>query len=574
MNETLVLKRFSWSDGKEQIAEGTANLPVPEDFSKWREMLATDTRPVNVTIQSQVLSLGLIKEWVPAAEKLDPRSTGQLDLSLSGTYADPIVDALFKAKDLRSPEKPNLPPADLIVTVKAGDNNLVVTATATAPDFPAAEMRAAMPFRPSEWAENPALFQEEPLNVRLDLPRLDLSRFTSLVPEAQQITGSLTGNAVVTGKINKPEMKGEIDLTGGAFRFKNDRFPAVESINGAVELLLDKVTLKSLKATMAGGTIDAGGSLAITDGKPGNLDFRFRGAYLPLLRNDFLILRSNLDLTLKGPLATAALAGTVGFVDSVFFREIELLPIGVPFNSPSAAALPKIDVAKKTTSSLPEPFRNWGLNITVRTQDPILIRGNLASGEIKGSMKMEGTLGNPLPDGQFLVKDFRASLPFSTLTIPTGEINFTPAAGLDPILEIRGIAEPRPYRVTIYAYGRLSNPQLVLTSNPPLPDNEIMTLLATGTTTSGLEDPQVASSRAIQLLAEELRRGRFIFGKQLRPLLGLLDRVDFSVAESDPYSDASFSTATIAITDRWYVAAGLDSEGDSRAMVIWRLSFR
>ncbi len=573
-DEALILKRFSWDRGKEQIAEGTATLPVPKDFSKWREMLATDPRALEVSIQSKVLSLALIKEWVPAAEKLDPRSTGQLNINVSGTYAEPEIDALFTAKDLRSLEQPNLPPTDLIVTLKGVDNNLVVTATATAPDFPPAEMKAVMPFRPADWAENPALIKEEPLDVRLDLPRLDLTRFASLVPDAVKIRGFLTGNAVASGKVGKPEMKGQINLTEGGVEFENERLANIENINAQVDLLVDKVTLTSLKSTMAGGTLDAGGSLAITEGKLANLDFRVRGDHLPVLRNDMLIVRSNLDLTLRGPFQTAVLAGTVGVVDSVFFREIELLPIGTPFNSPSGAALPKIDVAKQKTSTIPEPFRNWGLNVTLRTQDPILIRGNLARGEVNGSMKVGGTIGTPRPDGQFLVKDFRASLPFSTLKIPSGEINFRPEAGLDPILEIRGTAEPRPYQVTIYAYGRLSDPQLVLTSNPPLPDNEIMTLLATGTTTSGLEDPQVASSRAIQLLAEELRRGRFIFGKQLRPVLGLLDRVDFSVAETDPYSDASFSTATVALTDRWYVAAGLDSEGDSRAMVIWRLSFR
>ena len=574
LDETLVLKRFAWTDGDKQIAEGTANLPMPKDFSKWREMLSRDTRSLNVSIRSEILSLGLIKEWVPAAEKLDPRSTGQLNFSLKGTYAAPEIDALFEAKDLRSPAQPKLPPADLKVTIIGRDNNLVVTATATAADFPPAELKAAMPFRPSEWAEKPALFLEEPVKVRLDLPRLDLSRFTSLVPDAQKISGSLTGNVVVAGNIKKPDMRGEINLAGGSFQFKNERFPAVESINGAVGLLLDRVTLKNLKAMMAGGTINAAGSLAISGGKPGDLDFKVRGDHLPLLRNDLLVLRSNFDLSLRGQFETAVVSGTGGVVDSVFYREIELLPIGAPFNAPSAAALPKIDVNKQQGSLLPEPFRNWGLNVTVRMQDPFLIRGNLARGEVNGSVKVGGTLGTPLPDGQLILTDFKASLPFSTLTIPAGKITFTPGSGLDPILEIRGFAEPRPYRVTVYAHGKLSSPQLVLTSNPPLPDNEIMTLLATGTTTSGLEDPQVASSRAIQLLAEELRRGRFVFGKQLRPLVGLLDRVDFSLAEADPYSDASFSTATIALTDRWYVAAGLDEEGDSRAMVIWRLSFR
>ena len=128
--------------------------------------------------------------------------------------------------------------------------------------------------------------------------------------------------------------------------------------------------------------------------------------------------------------------------------------------------------------------------------------------------------------------------------------------------------------MTIYVYGRASDPQLVLTSNPPLPENEIMTLLATGTTTQGLENPQAASSRAMQLLAEEIRRGRFRFGKQLRPLLALLDRVDFSLAEADPYSSDSFSTATVSLTDRWFLSAGMGATGDSRVLVIWRLSFR
>jgi hypothetical protein len=101
-----------------------------------------------------------------------------------------------------------------------------------------------------------------------------------------------------------------------------------------------------------------------------------------------------------------------------------------------------------------------------------------------------------------------------------------------------------------------------------------MTLLATGTTTSGLEDPQAASSRALQLLVEEMRRGRFRIGKRLRPLLGLLDRVDFSLAEADPYSSESFSTATLSITDRWFLSAGMSATGDSRMLAIWRLSFR
>ncbi len=570
----LELRRFLWSDGNNELAEGTASLPVPADFSKWRDTLANDTRPVVVSINSRVLPLGLLTPWVPPMEKLDARSTGQLEINVSGTYAAPVVDAKLEASELRSPAQPNLPPAGLKLILAGRDGRLTLDGSASAPDFPPAVAKAAMAFRPAEWAREPGLFIEEAIEARIDLPRLDLARFTSLVPAASQVSGIVTGNVVVSGKVAKPVLKGSLDLTGAGIRLKDERYPVVEGIAATVDLALDRIVLKNLRSNVAGGTLQGEGSLAITNGTLGDLDVRLRGSHLPVMRNELFILRANADLRLQGPWSKAVLTGTVGTVDSIFYRDIELLPIGKPFTGPAAAALPKIDLPRTRANPLPMPIRDWGFNVTVRTEEPFLIRGNLANGDVTGAIRVGGTLGAPAPDGVLTIRDFRASLPFSTLSVRSGTATFTPATGFDPILEIRGTAEPRPYRVTVYAYGRASDPQLVLTSSPPLPDNEIMTLLATGTTTSGLEDPQAASSRALQLLVEEMRRGRFRFGKQLRPLLGMLDRVDFSLAEADPYTSESYSTATLAISDRWFLSAGMGATGDSRVLAVWRMSFR
>ncbi len=570
----LELRDFLWSDGKTELATGTASLPVPADFSKWRDTLANDARPLSVSINSRVLSLALLKPWVPALEKLDPRSTGLLDIAISGTFADPVVDAKFEARDLRSPAQPKLPPADLRITLAGRDGRLVLDGSATAPDFAPALIRASMPFRPADWAAAPGSIKDEALDARIDLPRLDLSRFSSLVPAAEQVTGIVTGNVAVTGLLGKPVMQGTLDLANAGLRFKSNRFPGIEGVTAKVDFALDRVVLRNLRGTSAGGSFQAEGSVAIAGGKPGNLDMRVRGDHLLVLRNDLIILRANADLRLLGTWENATLSGNVGAVDSIFYRDIELLPIGSPFTTPAAARVPKIDVVRAPTAAVPEPFKRWGLNVQVRSQDPVLIRGNFATGEITGSIAIGGTLGTPSPNGTVRIRDFRAALPFSTLSVPHGTATFTPATGFDPLLELRGTAEPRPYRVTIYAYGRASDPQLILTSTPPLPENEIMTLLATGTTTQGLVNPQAASSRALQLLAEEIRRGRFRFGRQLRPLLALLDNVDFNLDEADPYSTNSYSTATVSLTDRWLLSAGVGSTGDTRALVIWRLSFR
>jgi hypothetical protein len=569
----LELKNLRWQDRGNEIAGGSASVPVPEDFAKWRETLARDTRPVEVSIESKVLSLALLKDWLPAAAKLDARSTGRLQLKVAGSYASPAADLRLEVKDLRAPQQPKLPPADLLVTVAARDGRLKLEGTATAPDYPAAVMLAEMPFRPAEWAEHPEMITGEKLTARIDLPRIDLSRYASLVAAARKISGFVTGHVEVSGELGKPVFKGKLDLTGGGFEAKDPSRPAMTDAGASVDLAQERVTLKNLKATVAGGTLLGSGSLAINAGKPGMLDIRLRGSHLPVMRNDSLIVRANADLRLAGAWPRAALSGTVDVVDSLFYRDIELLPIGTPFTTPSAAALPKIDAPSNPSAAMPDPFRNWNLNVLVRTGNPFLIRGNFATGKVDGSVRIGGTLGNPAPEGEVRIADFRAALPFSTLTIRAGTARFHPATGFDPVLEIRGTAEPRPYQVNAYVYGRASNPQIALTSSPPLPDNEIMTLLATGTTTSGLENPQNASSRAMQLLAEELRRGRFAVGKRLRPLLSMLDRVDFSLAEADPYSDTSYSTATLAITDRWFLSAGMGADGDSRVMGIWRITF-
>ena len=61
---------------------------------------------------------------------------------------------------------------------------------------------------------------------------------------------------------------------------------------------------------------------------------------------------------------------------------------------------------------------------------------------------------------------------------------------------------------------------------------------------------------------------------ELQPLLSVLDRVDFSLTESDPYSTAEYPTATIALSDQFLLAAGIGEDGNTRGFVIWRVSFR
>lgn len=570
----LESSKLSWTDGARRLADADFRIPVPQDFRRWRESMPADDRPLRIAARSEVLTVGTLKAWLPALAGLDDAGDGRLELSCGGSWKSPTAVARLDGRQLKPAGRSGIAPATLGLSLTAdGTAGIRVNGEASMTGFPPLVLAASMPFRPAAWVSDPATCRNEALTAKVRLDRFDLARLQPWLPTVSAIKGRLDAAIDVSGTPARPDARGRIDLRDGGFEWPAADLPAVTRLNGTLSLVPGRITLDPLAATIAGGGFSADGVLTLRDGIPDRIDLRLRGDHLPVKRNNSLILRANADLKVAGPWQRAAVTGTVGAVDSLFHRDIELLPIGTAMTTPSAASLPRLDRARVPLPALPAPFRDWTIDLRARTENPFLIRGNVATGSIAADLRVRGPLGSPKPDGTIRLTGFEASLPFTTLKVPTGLLRFDAAHGWDPGVEIRGSAEPRPYRISVYAYGRASDPQLVLTSSPPLPKSEIMTLLATGTTTTGLENPQAASSRAMQLFAEEIRRGRFVAGKHLRPLLGLADRLDFAIAEEDPYSSESFSTATLAVTDRWFLSAGMGEEGDSRVFAIWRISF-
>ncbi len=576
-DQELRLDTLEWTKGDKVWLEGTGTMPVPEDFSNWREFLETDERPLNLDIKSQKIPVSEMAEWIPSLSSFSPGMTAEVDLNVTGSLAKPEIKGNAFVENIQIPNRPELPPTSVRLNIDAKDNVAKVEAVATAPDFQPATLTAEMDFFPKQWAENPDLIKSSKIDGELTLPEVDISRFSGLLPEGKSVEGVFSGTVDLAGTVGDPIVDGQVQLDNVGVTLDIPGVADLKGLDMVVDADLKQIKVKGDLADMAGGSLAIDGDISLeNEGKLGLGQIRvgLRGTGLPVMRNDFIIVRANADLNISGTMERATISGELGVIDSIFYKDIELIPIGAPFLEPSAASLPKVDTSADPFDAVPQAFKSWPVNLVVKTIDPILIRGNIGSGNVEVGMRIEGTLGNPQPNGKVRINELQASLPFTTLEVQQGELVFTPQTGFDPLLEIRAIAEPRPYRVSAFAYGQLSDPELVLTSQPPLPENEIMTLLATGTTTEGLEDSQAASSRAMQLLIEEIRRGRFLFGKQLRPYLKFLDDVDFSLAESNPYDSREYSSANIKLSERWYLSAGVGSQGDQRLLGIWRLRFK
>lgn len=264
---------------------------------------------------------------------------------------------------------------------------------------------------------------------------------------------------------------------------------------------------------------------------------------------------------------------------------MDLIPIGVPASEVAKVKLPALD-AKKASKGfpIPEPFGSWKLNIDIATTDPVLVRGNVASGHIHGSLHVGGTASDPQPKGTLIAQNIKARLPFSMLNIERGEIRFTPDNRFDPSLLIRGKSTVGFYDVSVFIHGLGSSPKTTLTSSPPLPENEIMALLASGSTTSELADPDVARFKAFQIFLMKLRQridkpgGNKLFHR----LLGGIGDLNINVGEKNRLTGRRFSSATIKLNQRWHVTTQVDTQVDAQAdaqqetrgLIVYVIQFR
>lgn len=572
-NRVLKIPKIEWKDGETRLVGGQAEIPVPEKPGDVKAFLK-QTEAINVFLESEWIDNTRLAAWMPEKKSPLADGRGRVRLVLTGSPAAPKIDFETELKGLRVPDQPDVPVTDVALSLDGNPAGGLVLAGEIRPaGYPPVKLGGKMPFKPGVWAENPGSVLEEKFEARADIPRLQLGTFQKFLPNATKLGGTVEGFAGARGTLGKPDLNGELRLAGGELTLKDSEVPPITGGNALVRMQGKEVRLESLGVELAAGAVRGSGRVGLEDAKKPTFDLAIKGTALPLKRDESMIVRADADLALRGDLQAATISGTVDIVDSLFYKDVEILPVRMPFTAPSRPKLPSIDT-EKTEAKMAEPFGNWALDVRVRTRDPLLIRGNLATGVVVANVRFGGTLGNIQPEGNATIGTVTARLPFSTLKVDNGAVVFTPGGGLTPELNIRGTSNIGRYDVSIYFYGPATSPKTALTSDPPLPESEIMTLLATGTTSEGLEGGQAATLKAAQLLVEEWRKGRLPFAEQVSKVMDVINRVDVRINEDDPLSGKRLNSATIEVTDRIYVSGSVDKQSNTRVLGAFVLKFK
>ncbi|MGB0035466.1 MAG: translocation/assembly module TamB domain-containing protein [Candidatus Acidiferrales bacterium] len=346
--------------------------------------------------------------------------------------------------------------------------------------------------------------------VRLNLSGgLNLRFLRSWIPDFES-QGAADVNVSMEGTMARPRITGRASVHDASANYAD--FPVgLSHVNGDIvfdrsRLLFDHVTAQS-----GGGQLSLSGSVTYGEG-----DLRYEiNAETTVVRVRYPAGMSWLlggTLQLAGTNKAAILSGRVE-VKRLLFAE------GVDVASFFATAS-ETTTAPATTS----PFlRNLSFDVQGNTGPGARIEWSGAQLDIDGDIRLRGTWDRPVLLGHIHLLGGQMAFRGNTFQLTRGDLNFANPFRLDPVLNVEATATISQYQVTINFSGPASRLSLNYRSDPPLPDTDIIALLALGSPGEGsaLRSQSSAGSQnygATALLSEAISSG---LGGRIERLFGI-----------------------------------------------------
>ncbi len=297
---------------------------------------------------------------------------------------------------------------------------------------------------------------------------VDLRLLESFSSSLERTTGTLELTASVVGPVREPAIVGSADVKDARFGIK-DSAVSVRSLNGHLELTKSRVLLQGFEGFMNDGRLSARGDVRLDGTELKSMEVAVD------LEQVVLQVRPDLPATITGSLLAFGKPGAYqlsGGVDVVKLRYAQNLELDTLLKNVRNSSI-LIQEEQK-----PVEWLRFDVDLTMG-QD-VRIDNNLARAQLLGKLKLSGTNLRPAFIGTIEAGEgAQAIWRGNVLNVGKGVLVFN---GLVPTFDLNAQAQVREYLVSIKAFGRLDDPKVSLTAQPPLAEAEVLTLLTLGIT--------------------------------------------------------------------------------------------
>ena len=351
----------------------------------------------------------------------------------------------------------------------------------------------------------------------------------SFLTDAARVSGPVTFQVAARGPVQRPSMQGHAELTGGTVVIDDPADIAIEQLRARLDLTGSQVRLSALSGTVNGGRLSGSGTVGLDATPIPDADLR--------LEIDELSFSAPLDLRSTSDVALALRTRDDQYVVSGDVRIAEGGLTGdINFDTGVLGLIGRPRELDLTAERNPQ-LERVRFDVHVVTDTPILVDNNMATAELTTDVHVLGTPYDTGMSGRLeLLDGSSVTLNERRYDVERGVITFTDERVISPSFDLRLTTNARHYDVTLGVTGDVGATETTLTSNPSLPEPDIMALLVTGRTLDDMRGEEYDVARE-QVLSYLTGRVGSSLGRGLEQATGLSEvRVEPTLiaAEADP----------------------------------------
>ncbi len=327
--------------------------------------------------------------------------------------------------------------------------------------------------------------------------RLDLAASGSInLKLAETLDPDLTASGVTTfqveahGPINNPGLRGRVDFQNASLALE-DLPNSLSQLHGTLEFNQNRLEVRSLTAMTGGGLLSVSGYLAYQHGLFADLAVSGKGVRIRYPEGVSSL--ADAKLQLQGPQNNLLLSGNVTLTRFSVSPDLDIAGL--------AAQAGKVQpvVAQDAPSN--------HVRLDVRIQSSPQLNFQNAYAKLAGDvdLRLRGTLATPSLLGRVSITEGNATIAGTRYELQRGDITFTNPVRIEPAIDLNATARVEDYDITLGLHGSLNKMAVTYRSDPPLPEADVVALLALGRTEStqqiyGQQQQQVSANPTTEAL--------------------------------------------------------------------------
>ena len=282
-------------------------------------------------------------------------------------------------------------------------------------------------------------------------------------------SGMIDIAVTVTGPARDPVLQGSVNVSHGSIAYV-DLPSGLSDMNGSLTFNKHQLQIENLTAHSGGGTVTLTGVATSYAGQI-NFDFAANAQDVRLRYPAGVSSTANANLRFYGTRDNSTLSG------DVTITKLAITP-GFDFAAYAASGRQSVIVPPATS-----PLYRIKLDVHVVTAPDLQMQTAIARLSGDADLRLRGTAAKPALLGRVEVLEGEISFNGAKYRLERGEVLFQSPVSIQPVLDLQATTRVRDYDITVSVNGDTSKPlSIKYRSDPPLPEADIIALLAVGQT--------------------------------------------------------------------------------------------